>query len=139
MKGKTISEVNSRDLTDLSESSDAKTEKSTVPKEGDTAMGRNLVVIVDEVGKMELFSHKFVEQVKLLFETGSGPMHHMKTPPSPLGLNRVVLLATIPVARAHQKSHWLVEGLRQRRDCQLYEVSNDIVFHDVIIYLFLGE
>lgn len=60
--------------------------------------------IIDEVGKMELFSRDFVEAVKALFHCPS-----------------VVVLATIPIAR--QKSHWLVEELRHRPDCCLFEVG----------------
>lgn len=58
---------------------------------------------IDEIGKMELFSQDFVEVVQTVFQCPD-----------------VVILATIPVAR--QKSHWLVEELRQRPDCMLFEV-----------------
>ena len=61
------------------------------------------LVVIDEIGKMELFSRNFVESVKALFQRRD-----------------VVVLATIPVAR--QKSHWLVDELRHRSDCLLFEV-----------------
>ena len=61
--------------------------------------------VIDEIGKMELFSRDFIEAVRALFQSPG-----------------VVVLATIPIAR--QKSHWLVEELRHRPDCQLFEVGN---------------
>lgn len=61
------------------------------------------LVVVDEVGKMELLSSDFVEAVRALFDS-----------------SQCVVLATIPIASA--KSHWLVEELRKRDDCQLFEV-----------------
>ena len=73
------------------------------PSSGANDKAKQLFVI-DEVGKMELFSRDFVEAVKALFHCPS-----------------VVVLATIPIAR--QKSHWLVEELRHRPDCQLFEVG----------------
>ena len=62
--------------------------------------------VVDEVGKMELFSRNFVDGVKKLFDAPRD--------------DGVIVVATIPVAR--QKSHWLVEELRKRKDCLLFEV-----------------
>lgn len=66
------------------------------------------LVVVDEVGKMELFSGDFVEAVRALFDS-----HHC------------VVLGTIPVVSA--KSHWLIDELRKRDYCQLYEVSTTIL------------
>ena len=65
--------------------------------------------VVDEVGKMELFSCEFVKIVQGLFRRSKD----------------VVVMATIPVAR--HKSHWLVEELRHREDCKLFEVSRKLV------------
>ena len=62
------------------------------------------LLVIDEVGKMELYSRRFVDAVGSLFQRRD-----------------VVLLATIPVAK--QKSHWLVEELRHRTDCLLFEVA----------------
>ena len=70
--------------------------------------------MIDEIGKMELFSGKFVKSVQALF--------NLESHPSATGT--VVILATIPVAR--QRSHWLVEELRHREDCLLFEVSDII-------------
>ena len=75
---------------------------SQPPAVSDAEVQKNLIV-VDEIGKMELFSKDFVDAVKGLFQHPD-----------------VVVLATIPIAR--QKSHWLVEELRHRHDCQLFEV-----------------
>ena len=66
--------------------------------------------VVDEVGKMELFSRSFVDCVKSLFRSPK---------------EGCVVMATIPVAR--QKSHWLVEELRQRKDCLLFEVAKTVI------------
>ena len=64
---------------------------------------------------MELFSNSFVKSVQALFS--SGPAHQ---PLPRSGGDSVVVLATIPIAR--QRSHWLVEELRYREDCLLFEV-----------------
>ena len=64
------------------------------------------LIVVDEIGKMELFSRSFVDCVKSLFHSHTGGF---------------VVMATIPVA--HQKSHWLIEELRKRKDCSLFEVQ----------------
>ena len=66
------------------------------------------VLVIDEIGKMELFSKNFVEAARSAFY-----------------YKNVVVLATIPVA--HNRSHWLVEELRRREDCRLFEVSEDCV------------
>ena len=60
--------------------------------------------VVDEIADMQLFSRDFVEAVKALFHCPN-----------------VVVLAAIPIAS--QKSHWLVEELRHRPDCRLFEVG----------------
>ena len=77
--------------------------------------------MIDEIGKMELFSSSFVKCVQSLF--GSKP--HPPLPPPGFeqegGGDSVVVLATIPIAR--QRSHWLVEELRHREDCLLFEVK----------------
>ena len=77
------------------------------PPEGDGipsgSGNKKRLFAIDEIGKMELFSQDFVEVVQAVFQCPD-----------------VVVLATIPVAR--QKSHWLVEELRQRPDCMLFEV-----------------
>ena len=68
------------------------------------------VVVIDEIGKMELFSQPFVSAVSSLFDQQDSD---------------VIVLATIPVAR--HKCHWLVEEIRHRSDCLLFEVHNYIV------------
>ena len=62
---------------------------------------------------MELFSSSFVKSVQALFSPGPHPRS---------GAGSVVVLATIPIAR--QRSHWLVEELRCRDDCLLFEVCH---------------
>ncbi len=74
-------------------------------------------MVIDEVGKMELFSRKFVQSVRALFEDVNPVSSH--SDPTHMG---VVILATIPIARSGQRSHELLEMLRNRRDCLLYEV-----------------
>ena len=59
--------------------------------------------VIDEIGKMELFSRDFVQSVQRTFQ-------------SP---HRVVL-ATIPISKG--KSHWILEELRSRKDVQIFEV-----------------
>lgn len=89
------------------------------------------VVVVDEIGKMELFSHKFVDQVRILFD-GSESSHSLGGREGGggggggTGRGRVggaVVLATIPVVRAHGKEHRLLQNLRQRQDCRLFQVK----------------
>ena len=65
------------------------------------------LVVIDEIGKMELFSQSFVDTVKVLFQRRD---------------DAIVVLATIPVPRS--RSHWLVEELRNNPDCMLFEVYN---------------
>ena len=60
--------------------------------------------VIDEIGKMELYSKDFVQSVQRMF----------RSPHS-------VVLATIPISKG--KSHWLLEELRSRKDVQLFEVS----------------
>jgi len=76
--------------------------------------------VIDEIGKMELFSREFVEVVKAVFQCPD-----------------VVVLATLPIAR--QKSHWLVEELRHRPDCMLYEVWSVSVFMNVHMCTFMSS
>lgn len=84
---------------------------------------RKKLMVVDEIGKMELFSHAFVERVKSLFDTASGSSHTPISASSEgVGQGGVVLLATIPIQRAQQKQHWLLESIRRRKDCFLFEV-----------------
>ena len=68
---------------------------------------RDCLVVIDEIGKMELFSKSFVASVEGLFENMSNEWR--------------VVLATIPVA-GRGKSHWLLEELRHRRNCRLFQV-----------------
>ena len=70
--------------------------------EGSTSSTHRLVVI-DEIGKMELFSQEFVQLVRTTFEQ-----------------KHCIVLATIPVAKGRPIA--LLEDLRQRQDCQLFEV-----------------
>lgn len=70
---------------------------------------RTSLMVIDEVGKMELFSQDFVERVWQLFDDHAPGVG-------------VVLLVTIPVNRPHQKQHRLLQNIRQRKDCKLYEV-----------------
>lgn len=62
------------------------------------------VVIVDEVGKMELFSHSFISSVRELFS-----------------LQQAIILATVPLTKQHPIS--FVDELKNRKDVTLIEVS----------------
>lgn len=64
-----------------------------------------ILIVVDEIGKMELFSRKFEEEARNLFD-------------QPL----VVVLATVPLHSKH-RSLSLVDQLVSRKDVNLYEVS----------------
>ena len=75
----------------------------TITSEESTASRQRLIVI-DEIGKMELFSHKFVQLVKTIYEQ-----------------KHCTILATIPIAKGRPIP--LVEELRQRQDCQVFEVN----------------
>ena len=64
--------------------------------------------MVDEIGKMELFSRSFVDAVQRLFESSREKEER-------------VVLVTVPLARGG-KSHRLLEQLRLRTDCRLFQV-----------------
>lgn len=83
---------------------------------------KRVVLVMDEIGKMELFSRGFVERVRSLFEATS---HTSSSSASSngRGLGNVTLLATVPVQRPQQKPHPLLAEIRQRKDCKLYEAS----------------
>lgn len=59
------------------------------------------VLIIDEVGKMELFSKKFEDAVASLFKNSN-----------------IQILATVPV-----KGPYFVETLKKHPNCQLFTVS----------------
>jgi len=61
------------------------------------------VVIVDEVGKMELFSHSFISSVRELFS-----------------LQQATILATVPLTK--QRPISFVDELKNRKDVTLIEV-----------------
>ena len=61
------------------------------------------VFIIDEIGKMEMFSNAFVRAVKTLFST-----------------ENLTVVATIPIAKGRPMA--FVEELRNRRDVQLFTV-----------------
>ena len=63
------------------------------------------LLIVDEIGKMELFSRKFEKEVRDVFDRPG-----------------VVLLGTIPLQSRH-RSCSLVDQLMSRKDVRLFEVS----------------
>ena len=63
-----------------------------------------MVVIVDEVGKMELFSQDFVTSVRELFSS-----------------SQATILATVPVAK--QRPILFVDEIKRRPDVKLIEVS----------------
>ena len=77
------------------------------------------LIVIDEIGKMELFSGSFVKCVQDLFTQEPRPSVDRG-----VASRSIVVLATIPIAR--QRSHWLVEELRGRDDCLLFEVSEEI-------------
>lgn len=68
---------------------------------------RKCVVVIDEIGKMELLSRSFTDAVRRIFEQKPAK-------------DGVLVMATLPVAG--YKPHWLVEELRHRKDCMLFEV-----------------
>lgn len=62
------------------------------------------LVVIDEIGKMELFSDKFVSVVKELFRQ-----------------EHVTIMATVPLG-TRGRTQSLVTELKQRKDCSLFEV-----------------
>ena len=64
---------------------------------------KKCVHVIDEIGKMELFSRDFVQLVQSTFQSPKN-----------------VVMATIPISKG--KSHWLLEELRNRKDVQIFEV-----------------
>ena len=80
-----------------------------LPVQQPLSMKKQLVVI-DEIGKMELFSRSFIDSIKTLFDDSV--------------TEGKVVLATVPVA-GRGKPHWLLEQLRQRKDCKLFQVLHN--------------
>ena len=81
--------------------------ESEIPQ---ASISRGRLIVIDEIGKMELFSRPFVDSVGRLFD---------QTPPPLSG--RILILATIPVA-SPRSSCGLVEDLRHHDDCRLFQV-----------------
>ena len=81
-----------------------------VPQHGEQASLQQtpILLVVDEIGKMELFSQKFEEEVRRLFDQPD-----------------VVVLATVPLQSKH-RSLSLVDQLMSRNDVSLHEVSCDV-------------
>ena len=73
-----------------------------------------VLMVIDEIGKMELFSRKFESEVRRLFDQPD-----------------VVILATVPLQSKH-KSLLLVDQLMSRKDVNLYEVSWNLVYNIVM-------
>lgn len=73
------------------------------------------ILVVDEIGKMELFSNAFIQKIKQIFQH-----------------ENVIILATVPIFKG--KPIRLVEELKARSDCQLLTVSNDIL-HTLLIFM----
>lgn len=65
------------------------------------------VFVIDEIGKMELFSHSFVRAVRQVLDSSSG----------------CSILGTIPIPKG--KPLGLVEEVRARRDVKVFTVSKD--------------
>ena len=63
------------------------------------------VMIIDEIGKMELFSRPFCQAVKKVFEQTA-----------------TVVIATVPISKG--KPLHLVDEIKRRPDCILYEVRS---------------
>ena len=65
---------------------------------------KNAVIVLDEIGKMELLSHSFCIAVRKVFEQEG-----------------VIILATVPISKG--KPLQLVEEIKSRSDCILYKVQ----------------
>jgi len=76
--------------------------------DSDASSNKKCVKVIDEIGKMELFSKDFIQLVQSTFK-----------------LPNNVVMATIPISKG--KSHWLLEELRNRKDIQLFEVIHSYV------------
>ena len=87
------------------------------PQSAEKHQGSRHVLVIDEIGKMELFSPKFVGSVSNLFD-GRYPSPSGAAAPG----GGVVLLVTIPVVRSPGKEHKLLQSIRQREDCALFQV-----------------
>lgn len=86
-----------------------------IAPEKSTSSAHHLIVI-DEIGKMELLSEEFVHLVRTVYEQ-----------------KHCTVLATIPVAKGRPIA--LLEELRKRQDCQVFEVNNIMVCACVYILL----
>ncbi|KAF3708424.1 Cancer-related nucleoside-triphosphatase [Channa argus] len=73
---------------------------------GAAAGGTRKVFVIDEIGKMELFSQSFIRAVRQTFESSS-----------------CIILGTIPIPKG--KPLGLVEEVRSRRDVKVFTVSKE--------------
>ena len=80
------------------------------------------MVVIDEIGKMELFSCSFCDTVEHLFE-----------------LSNVVMLATVPISKG--KPIQLVERLKGRTDVKLLTVSRTSISnrYSLVILTYIAE
>jgi len=90
---------------------------------GAESVVRGQVLVIDEIGKMELFSEKFKERVASLFGISQSGEE-----------NRGVLVATIPVSKPAAKEIPLLLALRQRPNCKLFEVCACQNYTPISIY-----
>nr|XP_033819840.1 cancer-related nucleoside-triphosphatase [Geotrypetes seraphini] len=94
-------------------------EQLAIPVLRNTDLGsgtRSKVCVIDEVGKMELFSQAFIQAVRQTLD-GSG----------------IVILGTIPIPKG--KPLGLVEDIRNRRDVKMFTVTKenrDSILQDVV-------
>lgn len=70
----------------------------------------NKVFVIDEIGKMELFSQSFIRAVRQTLDNAS-----------------CTILGTIPIPKG--KPLGLVEEVRSRRDVKVFSVSKRILVH----------
>ena len=81
-------------------------------------------VIIDEIGKMELFSSSFKSLVSCLFESSRD--------------GNVRVVATIPVIPARGNPNPFIENIRSRKDAVLFTVTKDnrdTIFDEIVAVL----
>lgn len=84
---------------------------------GGAAEGSRKVFVIDEIGKMELFSQSFIRAVRQTLESST-----------------CTVLGTIPIPKG--KPLALVEEVRSRSDVKIFTVST-IVAHKLVVLYFV--
>lgn len=84
--------------------------------EADNTEKKRPVYVIDEIDKMGLFSKPFVNSIRAILRQGPQPR-----PRKLRGMKPLIVLATLP--KVSGETHQLINEIRSREDCALFEVN----------------